>query len=262
MKIIETYNSAKHKFIAKELIKFINNISEEKFVFCLNDEFDKFDIFNDLYNKFLDGMPLEYITNKAYFFDMEFFVDERVLIPRFETEILVNKCIKIAKNFTKPKILEIGTGSGIISVALSKALPNSIITAVDISDNALEVARMNFKKHNAKINVLNSDLDSNINDEKFDIIVSNPPYISNSYNLDKWVLKEPKLALIGGEFGDEIIKKIIDLSIKRAKFLCIEMGYDQLKSLKEYLIKKNFKAHFYRDLAGFDRGFIAKNENF
>lgn len=260
MRIFEIYKSAKYKFETKELIKFCENLSESEFIFNLNKDFKNFLYFKRLYDDFLDGTPLEYITHKAYFGDLEFFVDKRVLIPRYESEILVKKTIKLAKNFTKPKILDLCTGSGIIAISIKKKLPNALVFASDISSDAISVAKINAKKHNANLSFINSNLFEQI-DLNFDIIVSNPPYIKNSYPLDKWVLNEPKIALFGGENGDEIIKKIIKEAKNRCKFLCVEMGYDQKKSLKKFLDENGFRSHFFKDLAKLDRGFIAKNEN-
>lgn len=204
--------------------------------------------------------PLEYITKKVSFYSEEFFIDEGVLIPRPETEILVDKVLENVDNDDKLTIAEIGVGSGIISIMLAKKLKNAKIIATDISKKALEVARKNIKKHcvQDRITLKNCNL-LDLVDEKIDIIVSNPPYIKKDYKLDKNVLYEPKEALFGGDSGDEIIKKIIDLSIERkVKMLACEMGYDQKEKVMQNAQKKSLKPIFYKDLAGFDRGFVLK----
>ena len=123
------------------------------------------------------------------------------------------------------------------------------------------MAKINAKKHGAKIEFRHTSLMDGVEGE-FDIIVSNPPYIANSYELDARVLNEPKVALFGGERGDEILEKIVQIAKTRAKFLACEMGYDQKAPMSEILQNACFKAVFYKDLAGFDRGFSAKNINF
>ena len=116
--------------------------------------------------------------------------------------------------------------------------------------NALKLGAKN-------ITFLQSDLLENL-PPKADIIISNPPYIADDYALDKWVLAEPKIALFGGEKGDEILKRLIKESAKRTKYLLCEMGYDQKDSMKNELSKYKAKVEFYKDLAGFDRGFVAE----
>lgn len=212
--------------------------------------------FQDL-QSFIDGVPFEYISGKASFYSRDFLVLKGVLIPRSETELLVEKVANLLQN-KKAKICEIGTGSGVISIMLSLLLPDAKIVATDINPIAIKNATLNAEKFNKKIDFIQTNLMDNIQAD-FDIIVSNPPYIANAYKLDKWVLSEPHEALFGGENGDEILKKIIKLAAtKKIKFIACEMGYDQRQSLEEYLNAHGYKADFYKDLAGFDRGFIAR----
>ncbi len=200
--------------------------------------------------------PIEYIINRVSFYSNEFFVDNRVLIPRPETELLIDEVLKL-KDITK--VVEIGVGSGIISIMLKKLKENFEITAGDVSKKAIEVAKINAKKHNVDIKFIHSNLLDNI-DKKFDLIISNPPYISNKFKLEKNLDYEPQNALFGGVNGDEILRDIIDLAVNREiKYLICEMGYDQKDKILEYIKKytiKNIK--FYKDLARFDRGFIIK----
>ena len=131
------------------------------------------------------------------------------------------------------------------------------ILAVDISKKALKTAIKNAKIHGVEIDFKISDLFENV-EGNFDLVVSNPPYIAQDYPLDDYVLKEPETALIGGKNGSEILINLINQSANRTKFLACEIGYDQKEILKKELVKNGFKAQFYKDLAGFDRGFTAK----
>lgn len=263
MKIAKALQIAQNRLNSKnaprELLKFSQNFSDNELILNLSTELLETSKFWEFVSEFENGKPLEYITNQAEFFDLKFYVDENVLIPRFETEILVSKTLEIARNFTAPKILEIGVGSGIISICLKKNLKNAKILAVDISENALKIAAKNAKTHNVEIEFKISNLLENVS-ENFDIIVSNPPYIAKNYPLDKFVLNEPKIALFGGDKGSEILENLIFQSQNRCKFLCCEMGYDQREILSVVLKNANFRAEFYKDLAGFDRGFVAENE--
>lgn len=264
MRIFEALKFAKNiidsEFVAREILKHCENLTNELLILKINNEVENFDKFNKMLHSFANGTPLEYILNNAEFLNLEFYVDERVLIPRFETEILVNKAIKIASNFKNPKICEIGTGSGIISICLKKYIPNADIIATDISSDAINVAKINALKHGVDIEFINTSLMEGI-EGYFDLIVSNPPYIAKSYELDKYVLNEPKLALFGGEKGDELLEKIVQIAKHKTHFLACEMGYDQKESLTKILKNAGFNAIFYQDLAGFDRGFSAKNLN-
>ena len=184
--------------------------------------------------KLRNGIPLEHITHQKEFMKLNFFVDENVLIPRQDTEILVEEVIKIAQKIKAKKILDLCTGSGAIAVSLAKYLPQSEITAIDISNEAIKIAKKNAINNQVEnqITFINSDMFTNLNDEKFDIIVSNPPYIKRNVieNLDEEVKKEPYIALDGGEDGLYFYRKIIKESyqyIKYGGYLCLEIGFDQ-----------------------------------
>lgn len=227
-----------------------------------NDEVLIEEQFFDFVARRTNNEPLEYILGCASFYGKDFLVDKRVLIPRPETELLVDKVLELACDMQAPHIVEIGCGSGIISIMLSLLFPKASITAVDISQDALHVAFSNAQKFGVeeKINfVLGSYLDGV--EEKIDILVSNPPYIAKDEPLHVGLSYEPSLALYGGVVGDEMLKRIIDLFQEREiSVLVCEMGYDQRKSILNYASDKGFKAEFYKDLANLDRGFWIRNK--
>ena len=180
------------------------------------------------------GFPIEHITHQKEFMKLSFFVDKNVLIPRQDTEILVEEVINIAKKNNAKKILDLCTGSGAIAVSLAKYLPQAEITAIDISNEALKIAKKNAISNNVEnqITFISSDMFTNLNEEKFDIIVSNPPYIKTNVikNLDIQVQNEPYIALDGGKDGLDFYKKIINESYQYLKYngyLCLEIGFDQ-----------------------------------
>ena len=215
-----------------------------------------------LVQKRATNYPLEYITSKASFYGETFNVKPNVLIPRPQTEILVEKAEHILNNIKNPNIIEIGTGSGIISIMLALLIKDITIIAVDINDDALQLALNNAKKFNVadKITFIKSDLYTNINTTKFDMCISNPPYICNSYDLPSNVKFEPKNALFGGAIGDELLKNIIENTNKiQIQYLLCEMGYDQKEPLNKYLSKYKTKSvEFYKDYEKFDRGFVVE----
>ena len=215
----------------------------------------------ELIKRRVNNEPIEYIVNSASFYGKNFYVDKNVLIPRPETEILIDLVVSICKGIKRPRIVEIGTGSGIISIMLAHLIPDAIITAIDISKEALHVAKKNADEHGVNIEFIYSDLCENFSESNFDMLVSNPPYIANDESLHVGLSYEPNLALYGGTVGDEILCKIIDIyKEKKVKFLACEMGYDQKDRLSSYLEKYRLKADFYKDLAGLDRGFVLKKE--
>lgn len=204
--------------------------------------------------------PVSYITNKAYFMDYEFYVDERVLIPRNDTEILIELAYKFIKEKKYKSILDIGTGSGCIPISLT-LLTDCKSYAIDISSDALDVAKINAKKYNLneKIVFVNSNLFENFF-EKVDVLISNPPYINKQdmSTLMKDVVDfEPHNALYGGIDGLDFYRKIIDNSknfINENGMIFFEIGYDQGEDVKKLLLDKNFKnVEIEKDYKGFDR---------
>ena len=198
--------------------------------------------------------PIAYITEEKEFWSKIFFITSDALIPRPETELMVEKIIKIFKN-KNISILDIGTGSGCILISLLSELTNSQGVGIDISKKALTIAKKNSEKHRTKnkIKFLNKSLESRLY-QKFDLVVSNPPYIKSSdyKNLKEDVKKyEPRIALDGGNDGLDLIKKVIYKTrdiLKVKGMLALEIGNGQFKKVSKILIKKNFKIeHIIKD---------------
>ena len=205
--------------------------------------------------------PLEYIVKKVSFYSNEFFIDYGALIPRPETELLIDEVLKNVDKDKEILFAEVGVGSGIISIMLAKHLLNAKFIAIDISKDALKIAKKNIELFNLedRIELRECSLLDCV-DEKIDYLVSNPPYIQNGVKLDSNLSYEPQNALFGGEIGDEIIKQLLDEVLKRnIKFFTCEMGYDQKSKIQNYLKNSKFSSlNFYEDLSGFDRGFTLK----
>lgn len=215
-------------------------------------------------NEYKNGTPLQYIFGKTYIKGLEFKTVKGVLIPRSDTEILIDLATNYINKFNIQNVLEIGFGSGIISILLALNT-KAKINACDINKKALKLALENAKIHEINSNFFLADFNE-IDFKNYDLIVSNPPYISTKYKLDKSVLKEPKTALYGGKKGHEILEKIIKkCNQENVKSLICEFGYDQKEILSKILSENNYKANFYKDLNGYNRAFIAErieNEKF
>jgi len=206
--------------------------------------------------------PFEYITNSVSFYSQNFYIDKGALIPRPETEILIDKVIKsVEDKDAVMRFVEVGVGSGIISILLAQHFKNAKFIAVDISEAAIEVAKINIAAFGLldRIELRLGSLLEPVN-EKIDYLVSNPPYIANNEPLESNLSYEPQNALFGGNIGDEIIKKLLDEVLKRKiNFFTCEMGYDQLDKISKYLENKQYDSlGFYKDFSGFDRGFTLK----
>lgn len=256
--------------------------------------------FNSLLKKRIDEkIPLQYLTNKAYFMGEEFYVDERVLIPRPETEILVEEVLRLFRSHPEAlaegsnskeeqkdssvarlpqndrnfKIIDIGTGSGCIAIMLAKKLPEAKIFASDISEQALEVAKYNAEKLRVtdKIQFINSDIfDSLDKNEKFDVIVSNPPYIplSQKESLQEEVQKhEPSFALfVEDEQGVSFYERLIEQSASRLDplgFVALEIGIHQAENIKTISERNGFNViKIVKDLSGIERVVVLKLQTF
>ncbi len=258
--------------IIKELLCFLLQVDKVYLITHSNEEMDKEVYIKVVQNtkKIVGGKPIQYITNNQEFMKMNFYVDENVLIPQPDTEILVYEVLKICKEYSNGvNILDLCTGSGAIAVSLDRILRKNCvdakICASDISKQALKIARKNSENNNANVKIIESDLLENIEYKKFDIIVSNPPYIRTDEikNLSKQVKEEPYIALNGGIDGLHFYRKIIKEAkgyIKNNGYLCLEIGYNQMESVlgifKENKEYKNLKQ--VKDWSGNDRCIIAQ----
>ncbi len=209
--------------------------------------------------KRLEGCPVQYLLGKKEFMGLDFKVSDFVLIPRCDTEVLVEEVLKRVSEKGYKTGLDIGTGSGAIAVSLAYYNKNIEMTACDISEKALIIARQNAKDHKADIRLVKSDLFENISD-KFDFIVSNPPYIRTEVIPtleDKVKNYEPLTALDGGEDGLVFYKKITVSALTHLNengMLAYEIGYDQGAAVRDILKEKGFKnIEIKKDLAGLDR---------
>ena len=222
------------------------------------EDISKLDTLNEYVKKRLGHMPIQYILNKAYFCGLPLYVNENVLIPRFDTEVLVEEVLKISKKDKSKRILDICTGSGAIAIALKKLGGFERVDALDISDKALEVAKRNANELDSDINFLKSDMFSSLTCEnKYDIIVSNPPYIQSDVvdTLESEVKDfEPRLALDGDVDGMKfykIIAKNYENYLADNGVLALEIGYDEADDIRALFEGKNVVIK--KDLANLDR---------
>ena len=252
------FNSA--KLDAELILSKTLGLSREKILLNLNEKIN--DEVLEKFNYFLklrkQNRPIAYILGFKDFWKYKFQVDKNVLIPRPETEIIIEQALKNLPKLSKKNILDIGTGSGCIIISIIKERENCKATAIDKSLKALKVAKLNAEMHQVqkKIKFLNIDVDKYFAN-KYDLIVSNPPYIKDIeiLSLDKDVkLNEPKLALSGGKSGLNKVFKVIKKSqelLKTNGKLILEIGDKQSKKVKKYLIKNNFnQIKIFKDLSG------------
>lgn len=251
MKLAQIFKDFEEKLIAKgeeaESLSFVyrslKNLSFTDFVFALQQEVteEEKEFVEDIYRKLANHLPAQYIIGYAEFYGMQLKVDERVLIPRPETEELVE--FILAENLKDNlKVLDIGTGSGAIALALAKNRPNWSVTAADISQDALELATENANAQNLNLSFIKSDCFSEIS-AKYDIIVSNPPYISRADEAEvslNVLHSEPHLALFADEDGLAIYRKIAEGSkdyLTDGGKIYLEIGYKQGQSVPALFIE-------------------------
>ena len=221
--------------------------------------------FKKLVNERATKKPIAYLLNKKFFWKDEFYVDKNTLIPRPDTEIIIEQILKVTKNKNYLRILDIGIGSGCILLSILKERKNYYGIGIDISKDSLEISKINAKKLlvEERIKFYKSDVDK-FTQGKYDLIVSNPPYIKKSdlKYLESDVLKfEPKLALDGGLDGLSVIRKVInktsDLLKKNGKFI-LEIGFDQKNKVIKLLNKRGFYINSaLKDLAKNDRCIVS-----
>lgn len=261
VKLLEEKNFKDAKSDILLLIYEIFDFDFSKWTMYKYDEIEdilKLDTLNEYVKKRIVHMPIQYILNKAYFCGLPLYVNENVLIPRFDTEVLVEEVLKISKKDKSKRILDICTGSGAIAIALKKLGGFERVDALDISDKALEVAKRNANELDLDINFLKSDMFSSLTCEnKYDIIVSNPPYIQSDVvdTLESEVKDfEPRLALDGDADGMKFYKIIAenyeDYLVDNG-VLALEIGYDEANDIRALFEGKNVVIK--KDLANLDR---------
>ena len=217
--------------------------------------------------RLIQGEPLQYITGIQEFMKLKFLVTKDVLIPQPDTEILVEEILNILSNVENPTVLDLCTGSGAIAISIAKYIPNVKVVATDISKKALEIAKQNAKLNGVTNNIefLESNLFNKINGKKFDVIVSNPPYIPTSdiKSLPKDVQGEPKLALDGGKDGLDFYRRIAKEGYKflnRQGYLALEIGYNQKELVKKIIDdeKRYVETYSKKDLCQNDRVIVTR----
>ena len=297
---METTNMTINKILEKSIILLKNNNIEEpilkskiilanylnknkEYLFIngeerVSSEIEK--IFFEKINELCDNVPLQYITNHQEFMNLDFYVDSNVLIPRNDTEVLVERVIKKVGELQKLraientqktcniKILDMCTGSGAIAISLAKLCRNVEITAVDKSAGALSVAIKNYEhiRPDNKIKFIESNMFENLEkyNKKYNIIVSNPPYIETEVikTLDKDVQNEPQMALDGGVDGLDfyrIIFKNLEKFLEEGGDVFLEIGYNQARKVTEIFKSRFEKVECIKDYSGNDRVIVGRN---
>ena len=223
-------------------------------------EVENVELFEALVERRVKHEPYEYIVGSASFYDISLEVEKGVLIPRPETEILIDLVAEIIERENITSIAEVGVGSGAISVVLARKFPSLNIIATDICTVPLKVATMNIQNFGLeeRVKVIESSILDEMN-EAVELVVSNPPYIAKDFILKSNVVNyEPKEALFGGIVGDELLKQIVlEVKSRGIKYLACEMGYDQKEPMRSFFHEIGVTDYkFYKDLANFDRGFV------
>ena len=262
-KLLKLNNLKSYNLDSELLLSKVLNYSREKILINLNDKLEKkkFTKFKRLIFRRKNNEPIAYILKKKEFWNYTFKLNNEVLIPRPETEIIVREVLNLTNNNSSKHILDVGTGSGCILLSILNERQKCFGTALDISKKAIKVAISNAKIHHLenKIKFLNIDVDK-FNYNKYDFIISNPPYINNIdlKRLDKDVqLYEPKVALNGGIDGLRVIEKIIKKSktlLKKNGKLIFEIGKNQMPNVTKYLKNNNFYINnIYKDIQSYPR---------
>ena len=250
--VLKENKISSHRIDSEILLSTVLGKSREEILINLDEKINSKDIFSfkKLIERRSSKEPLAYILKEKEFWSKKFEVNESTLVPRPETELMLEKLIKIYKD-KKINILDIGTGSGCILISLLSELKNSIGVGIDISTEALKIAKKNAKKHkiNNKIFFYNKSF-TEIYDRKFDLIVSNPPYLltKDIRNLQEDIKRfEPLIALDGGNDGLDVIKKVIYKAKNILKFdgmLALEIGNGQFRKVSNILFKNNFRIKY------------------
>jgi len=261
----KAYENGKEESAVILILEAVTKLETNFLYMKMNEEIEEDIInkFNDIFDKYLfDNKPVQYLIGYSTFYGYDFIVNNNVLIPRFETEELVeNVLYRYDEHFKDKKVLvcDLACGSGCIGITLDKEEPNMEVIATDISNEALEVAKMNNEKLNANVKFLQGDMLEPVKNYKFDIFVSNPPYIPNDELVDPLVKdNEPNIALFGGsdgmKFYDIILKGLKPL-LKEKAMIAFEHGYDKKEEMIALANKyfPNSKVEVLKDLEGKDR---------
>ena len=253
------------------LLEYVSGISRSWYFIHEDEEISEDDIeeYQILIEQRGKHIPLQQLTKEAYFYGMKFFVNENVLIPRQDTEVLVEQVLSLSKGKENLKLLDMCTGSGCILLALLANLKQASGTGVDLSEKALEVAQRNGEELGIEVSWVQSELFDKVSGS-YDRIVSNPPYIETSVIeglMDEVKLYEPRMALDGTEDGLFFYREITMQAGKYLKnngILAFEIGYNQGKAVSEFMKENGYKeVQVLQDLAGLDRvvtGRIEKEE--
>ncbi|MBO5120430.1 MAG: peptide chain release factor N(5)-glutamine methyltransferase [Bacilli bacterium] len=258
-----------HSDLAKMLLAELLELNPLELLNHLNDVVseEKSNLYKKECQAIREGKPIQYVIGNVNFYGETFYVNENVLIPRFETEELVENTVTyINKFFTEPvDIIDLGCGSGVIGLTLEKKVSTKSVDLIDISPKALAVTYKNCVKLSSTANLINSDMFEKV-DKKYDVIISNPPYIKTNEEIEDIVKdNEPHLALYAGEDGLDCYKKILENIESHMKERCLvafEIGYEQANDIIELVNKhlSNVKTEVKKDLSGKDRMiFIFKN---
>ena len=266
IKLLEENNIEDSRIKSKLLLEYLLNMS--KIDLIVNNDKEVDDLIKEKYmkyiNEMINGRPIQYIINNQEFMKLNFYVDENVLIPQPDTEILVQKAIEIIKNKKDNKldILDLCTGSGAIGISLKKYIDDITVYVSDISEKALEIAKKNAIKNEVEVQYILSDMFSKMDNLKFDLIVSNPPYIKTDVIklLSKEVQNEPIIALDGGNDGLDYYRIIRNEAYKYLKtngVILLEIGFDQKNTVSELFKNDNNynyeNIELFKDLSNIDR---------
>lgn len=208
--------------------------------------------------KLEDNYPIQYLIGYVDFYGYKINVDERVLIPRFETEYLVSDTLNLIKKYiNNPNIIDIGTGSGCIAISLSKSL-NIKVDALDVSFDAINLAKENAKENYADINFINEDINNFKSIKKYNVLISNPPYVPYDSNVGKETKYEPQNAIFADNNGLYFYELILNKSVsfmEEKNIICLEIGKNQGLKIKEIALKyyPNSNVIVKKDLNNIDR---------
>lgn len=252
------------------LLAFVYGIKRDKLYIARDNiiSLEKRKSYAELLKQRGQGHPLAYLQKTREFMGLDFYVDENVLIPRPESELLVEKALAICEvrfEGAKAQILDLCTGSGALAIAIAYFWPQAIVTATDISMQALKIAQQNAITHCQNIQFRQGDLFSPVRGQKFDLIISNPPYVSEKEykGCSMEVHHEPSLALLGGEDGLDFYRRIADeISelLNPKGVILLEIGCSQGFAVGELFGRKNYQVEIFKDYAGHDRIVKAEKE--